>query len=156
MNLNLTLIAQALVFAAFIWFNTKFVWPFLTKKIEERQKTIADGLAAAERGTKALEEASSKSEEALKSARSQAQEILSSATKQASQVVEQAKGQAQTEADRIKEAARAEAVREISAAKEALRKQVGELAVVGASKILKREIDAKTHGDVLKELAAKI
>jgi F-type H+-transporting ATPase subunit b len=156
MNLNLTLVAQALVFLAFIWFNVKFVWPVLTKMIQERQKTIADGLAAAERGTKALEEASSKSEDTLKAARSQAQEILSSATRQASQTIEQAKGQAQTEADRIKEAARAEAAREITAAKEVLRKQVGELAVVGASKILKREIDAKAHGDVLKELAARI
>jgi F-type H+-transporting ATPase subunit b len=156
MNLNLTLVTQALVFAAFIWFNVKFVWPVLTKMIEERQKTIADGLAAAERGSKALEEASSKSEEALKAARSQAQEILSSATRQASQTIEQAKGQAQTEAERIKEAARAEAAREITSAKEVLRKQVGELAVVGASKILKREIDAKAHGDVLKELAARI
>jgi F-type H+-transporting ATPase subunit b len=156
MNINLTLVAQALVFAAFIWFNVKFVWPHLIRMIEARQKTIADGLAAAERGTKALEEASAKSEDALKSARSQAQEILSSATKQASQVVDQAKSQAQTEADRIKEAARAEAAREITAAREALRKQVGELAVVGASKILKREIDPKAHGDVLKELAARI
>lgn len=156
MQMNLTLIAQALVFAAFIWFNVKFVWPFLTAKIEERQKTIADGLAAAERGSKSLEEASAKSEEALKAARTQAQEILSNASKQASQTVEQAKSQAQTEADRIKEAARAEAAREITSAKETLRKQVGELAVVGASKILKREIDAKTHADVLKELAAQI
>src|SRR5581483_9074790 len=131
---NLTLIVQALVFAAFIWFNVKFVWPFLTTKIEERQKTIADGLAAAERGTKALEEASSRSDEALKAARTQAQ----------------------AEADRIKEAARAEAAREITSAKETLRKQVGELAVAGASKILKREIDAKAHADVLKELAAQI
>ncbi len=156
MNLNLTLVAQALVFAAFIWFNVKFVWPLLTKVIEDRQKTIADGLAAAERGAKSLEEASAKSDEALKAARTQAQDIISSATRQASQTVEQAKTQAQTEADRIKEAARAEAAREITAAKEALRKQVGELAVVGASKILKREIDAKAHGDVLKELAARI
>ncbi|HZP14135.1 MAG TPA: F0F1 ATP synthase subunit B [Nevskiaceae bacterium] len=153
---NLTLIVQALVFAAFIWFNVKFVWPFLTTKIEERQKTIADGLAAAERGTKALEEASSRSDEALKAARTQAQEILSNASKQASQTVEAAKTQAQAEADRIKEAARAEAAREITSAKETLRKQVGELAVAGASKILKREIDAKAHADVLKELAAQI
>src|ERR1051325_1932272 len=156
MNMNLTLIAQAVVFAVFIWVNAKFIWPFLTQKIEERQKAIADGLAAAERGTKALEDASSKSEEALKAARSQAQEILSNASKQASQTVEQAKSQAQTEADRIKEAARAEAAREIASARETLRKQVGELAVVGASKILKREIDAKAHAEVLKELAAQI
>lgn len=156
MQMNLTLIAQALVFAAFIWFNVKFVWPVLTRMIEERQKTIADGLAAAERGTKALEEASSRSDEALKAARAQAQDILSNASKQASQTVEAAKTQAQAEADRIKEAARAEAAREISSAKETLRKQVGELAVVGASKILKREIDAKAHADVLKDLAAQI
>jgi F-type H+-transporting ATPase subunit b len=156
MNINLTLITQALVFAVFIWVNVKFIWPHLARAIDQRQKTIADGLAAAERGSKALEEASAKSDEALKAARTQAQEILSNASKQASQTVEQAKSQAQSEADRIKEAARAEAAREITSAKEALRKQVGELAVVGASKILKREIDAKAHGDVLKELAARI
>lgn len=156
MNINLTLFAQAAVFALFIYIAARWPWRWLMDMVEARNKTIADGLAAAERGTRALEEASSRSDEALKAARAQAQDILSNASKQASQTVEAAKTQAQVEADRIKEAARAEAAREISSAKETLRKQVGELAVVGASKILKREIDAKAHADVLKELAAQI
>jgi F-type H+-transporting ATPase subunit b len=156
MNINFTLIAQAAVFVVFILFTARFVWPPLMRAVGERQKTIADGLAAAERGAKSLQDASVKSDEALKSARNQAQEILGNASRQAAQMVDQAKGQAQTEAERIKTAARAEAEREIAAAKETLRKQVGELAVVGAAKILRREIDAKAHADVLKELAAKI
>lgn len=156
MNINFTLIAQAIVFFAFILFTAKFVWPHLMKLIEERQKTIADGLAAAERGAKALQDASAKSDDALKQARTQAQEILSSAGKQATQLVEQAKAQAQTEAERIKEAARSEVDRELSKGREELRLKVGELAVAGASKILKREIDAKAHADVLKDLAARV
>src|SRR5262245_6140618 len=153
MDITLTLIAQAVVFALFIWFTAKFVWPPLMKAVETRQKQIADGLANAEKGNRSLAEASAKSDEQLKAARSQAQDILSNANKQAGQVVEQAKGTAQTEADRIKAAAHQEAVREIERVKEALRRQVGELAVAGAAQILKREIDAKAHADVIKELA---
>lgn len=156
MSINLTLIAQALVFAIFIWFTAKFVWPHLMKAMEERQKTIADGLAAAERGAKALLEASSKSEEALAQARVQAQEILGGANKQATQMIEQAKAQAQAEAERIKQAGHADAEREIAKGREELRQKVGELAVAGAAKILKREIDAKAHADVLKDLAARV
>ncbi|HVT36938.1 MAG TPA: F0F1 ATP synthase subunit B [Nevskiaceae bacterium] len=156
MNINLSLIAEGIVFAIFIWFSAKMIWPPLMVAIEQRQKTIADGLAAAERGSKALEDASAKSDEALKAARVQAQEILASASKQASQIVEAAKSQAQTEADRIKQSARGEVERETSKAREELRQKVGELAVAGASKILKREIDAKAHADVLKDLAARV
>ena len=156
MDINLTLFAQAAVFAIFIWFTARFVWPPLMAAIEERQKKIADGLAAAEKGAKSLELASAKSDEALKAARVQAQEILANASKQAALTVEQAKGAAQTEADRIKASARDEVASEVNKARETLRKQVGELAVTGASKILKREINAAAHADVLKELAAKI
>ena len=156
MDLNATLIIQSITFLVFVFLMWRYAWPHILGAMQARQAHIAEGLAAAERGSRALQDASVKSEEALKAARSQAQEIISSATKQASQVVEQAKGQAQTEADRIKEAAHAEAQREIAAAREALRKQVGELAVLGASRIIKREINPQTHGDVLKELAAKI
>ena len=156
MDINFTLFAQAAVFAVFIWVCARFVWPPLMKAIEDRQKTIADGLAAADRGAKALQDASSKSDEALKQARVQAQEILSGAGKQATQIVEQAKAQAQTEGERIKEAARSEIERELSKGREELRQKVGELAVAGASKILKREIDAKAHAEVLKDLAARV
>lgn len=156
MNINSTLLAQALVFAIFIWFTAKFVWPVLMKAIEERQKTIADGLAAAERGARALQDASSRSEEALQQARVQAQEILGGANKQATQMIEQAKAQAQAEADRIKQAGQAEAERVLAKGREELRQKVGELAVAGAAQILKREIDAKAHADVLKDLAARV
>lgn len=156
MEINLTLFAQAAVFALFIWFTARFVWPPLMRVVDERQKTIADGLAAAEKGQKSLQEASAKSDDQIKAARVQAQDILAAASKQAGQVVEQAKGTAQAEAERIKASARDDVSREISKARESLRKQVGELAVAGAAQILKREINAQTHADVLKELAAKI
>jgi F-type H+-transporting ATPase subunit b len=156
MDINFTLFAQAAVFAAFIWFTSRFVWPHLMQMIEERQKLIADGLAAAERGAKSLQDASLKSDEALKQARTQAQEILAAANKQATQMIEQSKTTAKTEGERIVNAAREEVQREVNQAKEQLRKQVGELAVIGAAKILKREIDAKAHADVLNDLAARV
>lgn len=156
MNFNLTLIAQAVVFATFIWFTARFIWPPLMKAIEDRQKQIADGLAAAEKGARSLQDASAKSDEALKAARVQAQDILAAASKQATQMVDAAKGTAKTEADRIAAGAREEVAREVMQARETLRKKVGELAVAGASKILKREIDAKAHADLLKDLAARV
>lgn len=156
MSINVTFIAQMLAFAALIWLTMKFIWPWLVKALDERHKRIADGLAAAEKGQRSLAEASVKTEEQLRAARGQAQEILDAAGKQAGQVVEQAKGTAQTEAERIKAAAHEEVEREVNRVKETLRKQVGELAVAGAAQILKREIDAKAHADVLKDLAAKI
>lgn len=156
MDINLSLFAQAAVFALFILFTAKFVWPPLMKAIEERQAKIADGLAAAEKGARSLQDASAKSEEALKQARGQAQEILAAANKQAAQLVEQSKTTAKTEGERIVNAAREEVQREVNQAKEQLRKQVGELAVMGAAKILKREIDAKAHADVINDLAARV
>lgn len=156
MSITFTLVAQALVFAIFIWFTARFVWPPLMQAVEERQKKIADGLAAADKGARALAEASATRDAELKAARAQAQEILAAAGKQATQLVDQAKTTAQTEAQRIKEAAAGEVDREIGKARETLRKQVGELAVAGAAQILKREINAQAHADVLKDLAAKI
>jgi F-type H+-transporting ATPase subunit b len=156
MNINLTLFAQAAVFAVFIWFTARFVWPPLMKAVDDRTKKIADGLAAADKGNRALADASARRDEELKSARAQAQEILAAANKQAGQMVEQAKGTAQAEAERIKAAAADDVGREINRARETLRKQVGELAVAGAAQILKREINAAAHADVLKDLAAKI
>ena len=156
MNLNATLILQAVAFALFVWFTMKFVFPPITKAMRDRQAKIADGLAAAEKGARSLQDASAKSDEALKAARVQAQEILAGANKQATQMVEAAKGAAKTEADRIVAAARDEVSREVGKAREELRKQVGALAVDGAAKILKREINASVHADVLNELAAKV
>ena len=151
-----SIVGQMIVFIIFVLFTMKFVWPPITAAMEARRQRIADGLSAAERGAKALQDASSKSDQALAEARTQAQDILSAANKQASQIVEQAKGTAQTEAERIVAKAQDDVSREVARAREELRKQVGELAVIGASKILKREIDAKAHADVLSDLAARV
>lgn len=151
-----SIVGQMIVFSIFVWFTMRYVWPPITKAMEERRAKIADGLAAADRAAQSLKDASAKSDEALKAARVQAQDIVSSASKQAAQMVEQAKSSAQVEADRIKAAAHEEVSREVAQAREVLRKQVGDLAVAGASKILKREIDAKAHADVLKDLAARV
>ncbi|MEC9364545.1 MAG: F0F1 ATP synthase subunit B [Sinimarinibacterium flocculans] len=151
-----SIVGQMIVFGAFIWFTMKFVWPPITKAMEERRQKIADGLAAAEKGARALQDASAKSEEELKVARTQAQDILANANKQAAQIVEQAKVTAQEEGARIVAKAHEDVEREVAHAREELRKRVGELAVVGAAKILKREIDTKAHADVLNDLAARV
>lgn len=151
-----SIVGQMIVFIIFVLFTMKFVWPPIVKAMEERRTKIADGLAAAERGSRALQDASTQSEEALKVARVQAQDILAAANKQASQIVETAKGTAQDEAARIVAKAHEDVEREVAQAREALRKQVGDLAIAGAAKILKREIDAKAHADVLNELSARV
>lgn len=151
-----SIVGQMIVFAIFVWFTMKFVWPPIVKAMEERRQKIADGLAAAEKGARALQDASAKSEEELKVARTQAQDILAAANKQAAQIVEHAKAHAQEEGERIVAKAHEDVQREIAHAREDLRKRVGELAVVGAARILKREIDTKAHADVLDELAARV
>jgi F-type H+-transporting ATPase subunit b len=151
-----SIVGQMIVFATFIWFTMRFVWPPITKAMEERRQKIADGLAAAEKGARALQDASAKSEEELKAARAQAQDILANANRQASQIVEQAKVTAQSEGARIVAKAHEDVEREVAHAREELRKRVGELAVIGAAKILKREIDTKAHADVLNDLAARV
>jgi F-type H+-transporting ATPase subunit b len=156
MNINLTLFAQAAVFAILIWIAAKWPWRWLMDMVEERNRKIADGLAAAEKGQRALAEASAMRDEELKAARVQAQEILGAASKQGAQALDAARGQAKADADRIVAAAKADVDRQIQQAREELRRKVGDLAVLGATAILKREIDAKAHADVLKDLAAKI
>jgi len=156
MGINATLIVQVITFALFVWFTMKFVWPPITQAMKERQARIASGLAAADKGEKALEEAATQAELELKAARTQAQEILSNASKQASKIVEDARETARSEADRIKAAGHDEVERELASAREALRKQVGELAVLGAARILKRELDTQAHAEVIDALAAQI
>lgn len=151
-----SIVGQMIVFFIFVMFTMKYVWPPITKALEERRVRIADGLAAAERGAASLKEASARSDEALKAARLQAQEILSAANKQATQIVEQAKTTAVSEGERIVENARAEVDRQVSHAKEALRKEVADLAVLGAARILKREVNPQTHADILQDLAGRI
>jgi len=149
MNINLTLFAQALSFAIFIWFTAKFVWPHLSRAIEARQKQIAEGLAAAERGKQDLEQAAVRTADMLRDARQQAQDILAQADKRASQIIDEAKTAASEEGARLVQGAKAEIEQEVSRARETLRTQVAALAVAGAEQILKREVDAKVHADLL-------
>lgn len=156
MNINFTLIAQAIAFAVLIWFTVKFVWPPLLNAIETRQKEIADGLAAAQEGRSALDVAAKKSEATLNEAKQKASEIIGQAEKRGSQIVEEAKGNAKAEGERILAGAKAEIDQEVNRAKEGLRSQVSALAIAGAEKILRKEIDAKAHSEMLSKLAAEL
>lgn len=156
MNINFTLIAQAIAFAVLIWFTVKFVWPPLLKAIETRQKEIADGLAAAADGRNALEAAAKKSEVTLSEAKQKASEIIAQAEKRGTQIIEEAKANAKAEGERIIAGAKAEIDQEVNRAKEGLRAQVSTLAIAGAEKILRKEIDAKAHSELLSKLAAEL
>jgi len=156
MDLTLTIIVQAIVFALFIWFVAHFIWPWMLGKIEARQKMIADGLAEAERGKASLADAQKQTEGLLKEARERAHDLMAQAEKSANQRVEDAKAQAKVEGDRIIAAAHAQIGQEVQAAKQQLREQVAALAVAGAERILKREVDAKSHGEMLDRLKAQL
>ncbi len=156
MNINATLLAQAIMFAAFVWFCMKFVWPPIVGALATRQKQIADGLAAADRGKHELELSAKKAAQELHAAKEKASEIIALAEKRASDIVEEAKGAAKVEGDRIITGAKAEIEQEVNRAKEGLRQQVAELAVAGAEKILRREIDAKAHGEMLAAIASEL
>lgn len=156
MNITVTLIAQMIAFGLLIWFVNKVMWGPLSGIMEARQKRIADGLAAAEKGKHEEELAKQKAIEVLKEAKAQAAEVVAQGQKRASEIVEEAKETARTEGDRIVTAANAEIEREINQAKEALRAQVASIAIAGAEKVLKREIDAKSHDALLNDLAAEI
>ena len=156
MNINLTLLMQAVAFFAFILFTAKFIWPPLMRAIETRQKEIADGLAAGEEGRHSLVKAEKQIAEMLVDAKTRASDIVAQGEKLKSEAVEQARTDAKTEADRILAAAKAEIEQEVHRAKELLRAQVSELAVAGAEKILKREVDAKAHADLLSALEKQL
>jgi F-type H+-transporting ATPase subunit b len=149
MNINLTLLMQAVAFAAFIWFTAKFIWPPLMRAIDARQKQIADGLAAGEQGRQSLASTEKRIADMMSEAKSRSSEIIAQGEKLKTETVDAAKAQAKAEADRILAGAKAEIEQEIMRAKEALRNQVADLAVAGAAKILKREVDAKAHADLL-------
>ena len=156
MNINLTLLMQAVAFFAFILFTAKFVWPPLMRAIETRQKQIADGLAAGEEGRHSLVNAEKRIAEMLGEAKARATEIVAQGEKVKSDAVDQARTDAQAEASRILAAAKSEIEQEVYRAKEALRGQVAELAVAGASRILRREVDAKAHADLLAEIEKQL
>ena len=156
MNPNITLLGQMISFAILIWFTVKFIWPPLMKAIEERQQKIADGLAAADKAKADLEQAEDKVNEELKVARVKANEIIEQAHQRANQIVDQAKNDAVAEGNRQKALAEAEIAAAANRAKEDLRKQVSALAVSGAEKLLKREIDANAHKALIDDLAAQL
>jgi F-type H+-transporting ATPase subunit b len=156
MDINLTFIVQGFAFFAVAWMVMKFGWPHIIAAIEERQQKIAEGLAAADRSQKDLAQAQEKANEALKEARVKANEIIDQAHQRANQIVEAAKNDAIAEANRQKALGLAEIDAASTRAKEDLRKQVSVLAVSGAEKLLKREIDANAHKALLDELAAEI
>ncbi len=149
MDINFTLVMQAVAFGAFIWFTAKFVWPPLMGAIETRQKQIADGLAAGEAGKQSLANAERRIADMLSEAKTRSSEIIAQGDKLKTETVEASKTEAKAEAERILAAARAEIQQELSRAREALRDQVSDLAVAGAAQILKREVDAKAHADLL-------
>ena len=156
MNINLTLIVQMLVFIVLIWFTMKFVWPMILGPMEERSKKIAQGLAAADRGEESLAKARDEADKIVRAARERASQIIDHANQQANELVEQAKGVATSDAQRIKVAAEQQTELETSRARESLRREVAQIAVQAASKLLEREIDPKTHADLLSKLATQI
>jgi len=155
-SINATLLIQMIAFMLLIWFVNKVLWAPLSKLMEDRQKKIADGLSAAEKGKHELELAEQKAKDVLKDAKTQAQNILGQAEKRGSEIVEDAKVKATEEADRIKASAQAEIEQEVSRAREGLRKEVASIAISGAEKILRKEVDAAAHNDMLETLVKSI
>lgn len=156
MNINFTLFAQALAFAGLIWIIATKIWGPLQAAIEERQKKIADGLAAADRSKRDLAQAEEKVAEVLREARAKANEIIAQAEARRAQIVDQAKEEAVVEAKRIRLQADAEIDAAATRAKEELRRQVAALAVAGAERLIRKEIDGNAHKALLDELASDI
>jgi F-type H+-transporting ATPase subunit b len=155
-DIGLTMISQAISFSIFIWFTVKFVWPPLLTAITERQQKIEAGLAAAERSKKDLELAQARSTDALKEAREKSSEMISAAERQASAIAEEARAEANRIISQAREAAEQEAGIATQRAREGLRDQVAQLAVAGAEKILRREVNAQAHADLLTALKQEL
>lgn len=156
MDINATLIGQAFGFLILVWFTWKFIWPPLLGAIEERQKKIADGLAAADRGQKDLDEAKTKANEIVREARDKAVQVVDQAHKRSGEVIDEAKHTAVAEGERLVSAARAEVASEAGRARDGLRRDVATLALAGAERLLGREVDARVHADLLEQLATEI
>ncbi len=156
MNINATLIGQAIAFFLFVVFCMKFVWPPILQALTERKAKIADGLAAAEHGKHEQELAEERAKELLHKAKEQAAEIITRADKRASEIVDEAKGDAKSEGARLMTAAQAEIEQEVNRVKEDLRGQVVSIALAGAGKVLEREVDEAEHAELLNKLASEI
>ena len=156
MNINLTLVIQVLVFATLVWFTMKYVWPMILGPMEERSRKIAQGLAAGQEGEKSLAEAREKSEAIVREARERATQIIDQAQHRANDLVEQAKGTATAEGQRLVAAAHQQIELDATHARESLRREVAQIAVKAASKLLEREIDPRAHADLIDKLATQI
>jgi F-type H+-transporting ATPase subunit b len=156
MNINATIIGQTIVFLILIWFSVKFIWPPLLKAIEDRQKKIADGLAAAERGQKELHQANDEAATIVNEAREKALKIVDQANRRSNEIIEEARATALSEGQRLVGDARQEVALEQARARDTLRKDVAKLAVAGASRLLEREIDPAAHAELIEQLAREI
>jgi F-type H+-transporting ATPase subunit b len=155
-NINLTLIIQMIVFLLLVFFTMSFIWPPLMRAVEERQKKIAQGLAAADRGEEALQKARESADVILREARERAGQIIDQAQHRANDIMEQARTGAQQEGQRLVASAQQQIGLETTRAREGLRREIGEIAIAAASKLLEREIDPKAHQDLISKLAAQI
>lgn len=156
MNINSTLFLQAVVFAILVWFTMKFVWPPVMKALDERAQKIADGLAAADKAKTELAEVNQRVERELATSRGEAGQRLAEAERRAQAIIDEARLRASEEARKIVEAARVEADQQLIQAREALREQVALLAVKGAEQILRKEVNANVHSDLLGRLKAEL
>ncbi|MEX0431481.1 F0F1 ATP synthase subunit B [Spiribacter insolitus] len=156
MGINATLFGQMITFLVFILLTMKFVWPPIKQAMSEREKRIADGLASAERSQHELELAKERAAEHIREAKAQAADIIEKANRQGANIVDEARQEARVVADREKAAAEARIEQEVSQARTELRRNVSELAILGASRILEREVDAKAHQQMLDELADQV
>lgn len=156
MDINATLLGQMITFAVFVWFTMKFIWPSIIKAMREREKKIADGLLAAERGQHELDLAQHKAAEQLRDAKIQAAEILEQASKRASHLIEEAKERAREEGEHLLSIARGDIEQEVQVARQQLRSEVAKLAVAGAEKILMRSVDAAAQRELVEQLIAEI
>ena len=156
MNINVTLIAQIIAFILMIWLVNKYLWRPVSALLAQRQKRIADGLAAAEKGKHERELAEQHAKEVMHEAKNRAAEIINQAERRAGEIVEESKDQARSEGQRLIEAANAEIEQEFVRAREQLRKEVADIAVAGAQRILQREVNAEVHADMLNEMVARL
>lgn len=156
MNFNLTFFGQTAAFIIFVWFTMKFIWPLLIGKMEQREKRIADGLEAADQGQQKFEQAERRFQELVDEGKHKAAEIIVQAQKRRDEIVEEAKGEAKIEAARILEGARGEIDQERQMARQQLREQVAALALAGAEQVLMREVDRRTHNEVLGKISATL
>ena len=156
MSINVTLFVQMLVFGLLVWFTMTFVWPLMRQAMDERERKITDGLAAAEKGQSDLKQAAAEAEKIITAAREQAREIVAKASTRATGIVEEARSDGESEKRKRLESAQSELEVEINRARDELRRQVGAIAVAGAEKVLSREIDPEAHRDLLDRLAAEL